>query len=509
MKQLTPQIISDITKGEYIGDISAQGVRVAGAVRDNRHVKPGNLFVCIRGKNVDGHSFANSAFDAGAACCLAEREIPDAIGPYVLVDSTLEAIQSLAAYYRGLFDIPIIGLTGSVGKTSAKELIAAALGSKLNVLKTQGNLNNELGVPLTLLSLNEQHDVAVIEMGINDFGEMSLLAEMVRPDIFVMTKIGYSHLEKLGDLNGVLRAKSEAFSYMKAGGAAILNGGAAVLNRGAAILSGGAAVLNGSATVLNGSATVLNGGAAVLNGSAAVLNESAAVLNGDDDLLWGYDPGMRKITFGIDKRNDFRAENIHAEGTKAVLCDIASNAGQFPVRIPAYGVHLAQLAAAAAAVGHLFGISGDDISRGLLSYAPVGGRANVADTGYITLINDCYNANPDSVGGALTSLAALPNRCVAILGDMLELGVLSDELHRKTGILAARDGIDNLICCGVNAALIYEGYKSAGGKAARYYHDKAELIAALPELIKKGDAVLVKASRGMKFEEIVSFLQEM
>jgi len=448
VKQLTPEIIADITKGEYIGERSARRDPVVGAVRDNRDVKPGNLFICIQGKKVDGHLYANSAYESGAACCLAERRIPDAKGPYVIVESTLQAIQTLSAYYRSLFNIPIIGITGSVGKTSTKELIAAVLGEKFNVLKTQENQNNTLGVPLTLLSLNERHEAAVVEMGIDDFGMMSQLAGMVRPDIFVMTKIGYSHLEKLVDLGGVLRAKSEVFNFMKTSG--------------------------------------------------------VAVLNGDDDLLWEYDPGMRKITFGLDKRNDFRAENILAEGTKAILCNIVSDAGQFPVRIPAYGIHLAQLAVAAVAVGSLLGVPDDDISRGLMSYAPVGGRANVSDTGFITLINDCYNANPNSVEGALTSLAALPNRRVAILGDMLGLGAISDEMHREIGALAARKSIDSLICSGEKAALIHREYKSAGGKAAHYYDDKAKLIAALPELIKKGDAVLVKASRGMQFEEIVS-----
>ncbi|MCL2152560.1 MAG: UDP-N-acetylmuramoyl-tripeptide--D-alanyl-D-alanine ligase [Oscillospiraceae bacterium] len=450
MKQLTPRIIAEVTEGEYIGDLSAQNIRVMGVARDNRDVTPCNLFICIRGKNVDGHSFANSAFSSGAACCLAEQLIPGANGPYIIVKSTLQAAKALGAYYRSLFDIPIIGVTGSVGKTCAKELIAAALGSKLNVLKTQGNLNNELGVPLTLLSLTERHEAAVVEMGINDFGEMSRLAEMVRPDIFVVTKIGYSHLEKLGDLDGVLRAKGEAFSYIKTDG--------------------------------------------------------VAILNGDDELLWGCDPGVRKMTFGLGVRNDFRVEKIHAEGTSAVLCDIASAYGRFTARIPAYGVHLARMSAAAAAVGYLLGVRSDDISKGLLSYAPVGGRANVADTGFITLIDDCYNANPDSVESALTSLAALPNRKVAILGDMFELGAHSDKLHQNVGIFAARTGIDSLICCGDKAKSIFEGYGSANGKAARYFRDKAELIVALPNLIEKSDAVLVKASRGMKFEEITGFL---
>jgi len=453
MRCLTPQIIAGITGGVYIGGESGLGVRVAGAVRDNRDVEPGNLFVCIQGGHVDGHSFANSALELGAACCLAERVIPDAKGPYVLVGSTLDAIKSLGAYYRRLFDIPVIGITGSVGKTTVKELIAAVLGTKLHVLKTPMNLNNELGVPLTLLSLNEQHEAAVIEMGISEFGEMGRLARMVKPDIFVVTKIGYSHTDELGDLNGVLQAKSEAFAYMDPGG--------------------------------------------------------VAVLNGDDELIWGYDPGMRKITFGFDERNDFRAENVLMEGTGAVVCDITCNEESFPVRIPAYGSHLASLAPAAAIVGQLLGLNNDEIKQGLLSYVPVGGRANATDTGTITLIDDCYNANPHSVKAALTSLSALPGRRVAILGDMLGLGEQSGKLHCEIGVFAASISIDSFICCGENAALIYDSYRSAGGGPAYYYPAKAELIAALPGLIKKGDFVLVKASHYIRFEEILPYLKKL
>ena len=449
MIHLTPEVIAQITGGEYVGDECARGVRVMGAVRDNREVAPGNLFVCIRGARVDGHSFANNAFESGAACCLAERDIPDAKGPYVLVDSTLEAIKILGAGYRSSFDIPVIGITGSVGKTTAKEMVAAVLSERFHVLKTPENLNNELGVPLTLLLLDERHEAAVIEMGISAFGEMSRLANMVRPDIVVMTKIGFAHLETLGDLGGVLKAKSEVFSYMKP--------------------------------------------------------EGLAVMNGDDELLRAYDPGMMKVTFGLGEFNDFRAENVRMESSEAVLFDIVSDTWRFPVKIPAYGSHLAPAALAASAVGWRLGMTDEEIGRGFSSYVPVGDRAKVTGTGFVTLIDDCYNANPNSVRTALTSLSALPGRRVAILGDMLELGRQSEQLHRETGAFAAQAGIDSLLCCGDKAAFIYEGYNSAGGSAAQYYAAKAELIADLPKLIKKSDAVLVKASHSMQFEEIVSY----
>ena len=456
MKYLTPQKIVEITGGEYIGDDSARDIHVVGAVRDNRDVKPGNMFICIRGARVDGHSFAADAFAAGASCCLSERVIPDVKGPCVLVSSTLEAIIKISKYYRSLFDIPVIGITGSVGKTTAKEMTAAVLGEKMDVLKTQDNMNNALGVPLTLLSLNDSHDAAVIEMGISDFGEMSRLAEIVRPSIMIITKIGYSHLKSLRDLDGVFRAKTEVFGFMDADG--------------------------------------------------------VAILNGDDELLWRYDPGLSKITFGFNERNDFHAENVRAKGADEVVFDIVSTAGRFSVCIPSFGEHLVPGALAAAAAGRLSGLADEEISQGLLSYTPVGGRANVSDNGAIMLINDCYNANPNSVMAALSSLSALTKRRVAILGDMLELGEQSMRLHYDVGAFAAKSGLNSLICCGSMAAAICEGYKDAGGSEAYYFPAKTDLITALSEslseLIKKGDAVLIKASRGMAFEELLPFFQD-
>ena len=452
MKQLTPQIIAEITGGEYIGNESDRDARITGAVRDNRDVKPGNMFVCFRGARADGHSFANSAYASGASCCLAEQALPDPKGPYVMVGSTLGAIKEIGRYYRNLHNIPVIGVTGSVGKTTTKEMIACVLGVKAKVLKTTENMNNELGVPLTLLSLDESHKAAVIEMGISNFGEMSQLALMVKPDIMIITKIGYSHIASLGDLNGVLRAKTEVFNFMSP--------------------------------------------------------ESTAIMNGDDELQRQYNPGIRKALFGLNEYNDFRAENIYTNGTESVTFDIVSASGRFKASIPSYGSHLAAAALAATAVGRELGLTDDDIAHGLLSYKPVDGRARVKDTGYITLIDDCYNANPNSVMAALTSLSKLRKRKVAVLGDMLELGGKSEQLHREIGSFAAQSNIDSLICCGEMAESIFDEYQSAGGRAARYYPSKPELIKDLDTLILKGDAVLVKASHGMGFEELLPYLRD-
>ncbi|MCL2820762.1 MAG: UDP-N-acetylmuramoyl-tripeptide--D-alanyl-D-alanine ligase [Oscillospiraceae bacterium] len=472
MKQLTPEKIAEITNGEYIGTDKDKTVPIKGAVRDNRDVKPGNLFICIKGAKADGHDFINSAFESGAVCCLTEIKINNAKGPYVLVTSTLEAIKQIGAYYRSLFDIPVIGITGSVGKTTAKEIIAAVLSEKYCVLKTEMNLNNELGVPLTLLTLEEKHEAAVIEMGISDFGEMSRLAQMVRPDIFVMTKIGYAHIEELGDLQGVLKAKTEAFEYMKPTG--------------------------------------------------------TAVLNGDDELLNGYDPKMRKITFGLEKHNDIRALNIQSNGIESIELDIESEQSRFHIKIPAYGSHISSLAPAAVAVGQLLGMNEKEIQNGFLKYLPVEGRSRVSNLREITVIDDCYNANPNSVKAALTSISALPGRHVAILGDMLSLGEHSEQMHREIGIFAAQSGIDVLLCHGEKARFFYEGFLSAdtgnfnaddvkvtdneknkkSNKQAYYFPQLNDLITKIQQTIEKGDAVLIKASRGMQFDKLLPVIYE-
>ena len=366
-----------------------------------------------------------------------------------------------------VFNIPVIGITGSVGKTTAKELIAGVLGVKFNTLRTQGNLNNELGVPLTLLSLDETHEVAVIEMGINDFGEMSRLAQMVKPTIFVMTKIVYAHLDNLGDLNGVLKAKTEAFDYMD--------------------------------------------------------DDGIAVLNGDDELLRGYDPGRRKILFGCEEHNDVCINDTGWGAIGEFMCIVKVKTDipgmieknlcpddAFWVDILAYGTHIVELMGAAFAVGLINGLSREEINQGFRMYNPVQGRANMIKTDFIRIIDDCYNANPNSVKAALDTLAEFPGRTVAILGDMLDLGEQSEELHFEIGVYAKKAEIDCLICAGTEADNIYRGYVSTGSGGEAYsLITKSRLISMLPELIKKDDAVLVKASNGMKFNEIVDVLKEM
>ncbi len=455
MKPLTLETIARVTGGEYVGDNALINTCISGVVKDNREAYEGCLFICIRGERVDGHDFAGKAYAAGAACCLAEQPLKEPRGPYVRVESTLQALKTLGEYYRSLFDIPVIGVTGSVGKTTAKEMTAAVLSSRFNVLKTPENLNNEIGVPLTLLSLHEEHEAAVIEMGISNFGEMRRLAKMVRPDICLMTTIGYSHLEELGDLDGVLRAKSEVYEFMKP--------------------------------------------------------MALAVVNGDDARLRGFDPpGMRKITYGLGAGNDYRAVKIETLGTSSVTCEIVSRGAHISALIPAFGSHVVLGALPAAVIGRYLGLTDEEIRLGLLDFSTVGGRANIIETGYITIIDDCYNANPNSVTAAIKSLSTLEGRKVAILGDMLNLGRDSDTLHRDIGVLTGKSGVDCLICCGAQAENIYKGLISCGAEIESWHFPlKDAFFSVLPSLIKKGDNVLVKASHGMHFEEITEVLKEL
>jgi UDP-N-acetylmuramoyl-tripeptide--D-alanyl-D-alanine ligase len=456
MKKLTPDIVAAAVGGRYVGPESGRHVPITSVVRDDRDVTAGSLFVCIRGERVDGHDFAARAFESGAACCLCQRTPPNAEEkPHILVASTLDALRDLGEYYRKLLDIPVVGVTGSVGKTTAKEMIAAALSTRYNVLKTPENLNNEIGVPLTLLSIQEEHEVAVIEMGISDFGEMRRIARMVRPDICVITAIGHSHLENLGNLEGVLRAKAEVFEYMTPKG--------------------------------------------------------LAVLNGDDGLLAQYDPGVPVVTFGTGENCAFRAESVRQrmEGAEpAVEFTVTHGDARFDAQVRAFGTHLVLGALAAAAVGHALNVPDDEIARGLLDFTPVGRRARVAHTGYITIIDDCYNANPSSMRAAISSLSTLEGRKVALLGDMFELGEESDNLHREIGEFAARCGIDCLICCGQKAECIYKGLISTGAEIEAWHFPlKGALLNVLPSLIREGDNVLVKASHGMHFEELAQALE--
>ena len=447
MKPFTLRDALKAVDGRYYGDETALDAAVDRVTSDSRTVGPGALFIALKGTRVDGHDFMAACIASGATACLSEREPTPREQPAIVVDSTLRATGALAAWHRARFDIPVIGITGSVGKTTTKEMIAAVLSQRYNTHKTEKNLNNELGVPWTLMRLDEEHQVSVVEMGISDFGEMRRLTHMVRPDIAVFSVIGDAHLEFLGDREGVLRAKGEIFEGMDATG--------------------------------------------------------LAVLNGDDPLLRECRPRMRRVTYGLSEGCDVRGEDVRNLGEDGMRLTVRHPGGAFEVHIPAFGSHLVSSALAAAAVGLELGLTGEEIARGVAQYRTVGDRARVIHTSGLTIVSDCYNANPNSCRAAVDSLMQLDGeRRICILGDMLELGSRSPVLHREVGAHAAEAGVDLVVGCGPLSGSVAEGARDAGGHAL-YYPDKAALLAVLEEIVRPGDCVLVKASHSMAFEEIV------
>ena len=433
--------------GRLINEKNADD-EILSVVIDSRKVEKGAMFAALRGEHVDGHDYIAKAFELGAVCCLAEYAPEGVSGSVIVVPDVAQAMKDLAEAYRKRFDIPIIGIAGSVGKTTAKEMVAAVLSSKYKVLKTEKNLNNELGVPLTVFRMEPEHEAAVIEMGISDFGEMRRLAKIVRPTMAVYTLIGHAHLERLHDRNGVLRAKTEMVEFMP--------------------------------------------------------EDGTLFLNADDDLLASYECRQERVLYGLEPNADVRAENLSYEGLYGMSCDIVSGERRIHVYIPAYGNHMVYAALEGAAVGLKLGLSDEEIAAGIANYETVGRRASISDTGFITLVDDCYNANPDSVMCGIDSLSQSSGRKVCILGDMLEMGENRESLHAQVGRYAADKGVALLLCVG---GLSKSTCKAAEGITSLHFETNAELINELPQLIRKGDTVLVKASNSMKFEEISEALK--
>lgn len=446
MKNFTLKQIAEACGGKYTGDEKLINTPVSSIERDSRNIKKNSLFLAIKGARVDGHDFIEKCYESGAVCALCEKAPENASKPYILVEDTLKAVKKIAKAYRELFDIPIVGISGSVGKTSTKEMIASVLSQKFKVHKTQGNLNNELGVPLTLFGMDDDTEAAVIEMGISGFGEMSRISEMVQPTVEVITIIGECHLENLGDRDGVFKAKTEMFENLK------------------------------------------DGGVVVLNGEDDKLNKVKEV------------KGKTPVFYGINS-GGYRAENIKNNGVLGVDAELCFGEEKIKVTIPAIGTYMVANALAAAAVGVELGLTSSEIKAGVESYKTVGSRANLIDTGKIRIIDDCYNANPTSVKASLDTLMNFDGRKVAVLGDMKELGENELELHYEVGVYAKK--CDKVIAVG---PLAKELAKGADGE---YFETKEELIEKLPELIVSGDIVLVKASHSMAFEKIVEELKKL
>ncbi len=452
MKAMSLKEIAAACGGHYYGDESKLNKRVSGVAIDSRKIEEGYLFIPIKGARVDGHTFISQVMEKGALCTLSEKPLGDEADTYILVDSCEQALKDLAEHYRKSLGIKVVGITGSVGKTSTKEMIASVLSQKYKVLKTAGNFNNEIGLPLTIFNIREEHEVAVLEMGISDFGEMHRLAKMARPDICVITNIGLCHLENLVDRDGILKAKTEMFDF--------------------------------------------------------AAPDAKYILNGDDDKLitvkeWD---GFNPIYFGLSTELSAFAEDIHSLSLKGTSCTICLGDNAFQVTIPIPGHHMVYNALAGALVGRELGLNGEEIKAGIEALVPVTGRNNMIETENFFIIDDCYNANPISTKASLDVLATADTRKVAILGDMFELGENEKELHYSVGVHAAEKEIDVLICIGELSKNTAEGAR--GHKTAVYHFDtKADFLSKAEALLSKDDCILVKASHGMEFPEIVEKLQ--
>lgn len=449
MKNFTISDILTACSGEYIGDESLKSTEVSIVVTDSRKIQPNACFAAIKGERSDGHDYIEQCFKNGAVCAICEAAPRSPSKPCIVVESTQSALKQVAEYYRSLFKIPFVGITGSVGKTSTKEMVASVLSQKFNVHKTQGNFNNELGVPITLFGVNESNTAAVIEMGISDFGEMSRLAKMVRPTHCIITNIGNCHLENLVDRNGVLKAKTEVFDYMA--------------------------------------------------------DDGKIFLNGDDDKLITQKDrsGITPVYFGIDKSNEYYAESIENNGENGITCTLVHGDRKIPVHINAIGSYMVSNALAAFAVAESLGMTDEEIAAGVAAYKTVGSRDNLIKTGKINIIDDCYNANPNSVMGAVDTLMNFSGRRVCILGDMKELGENEIELHRAVGEYTNKKGVELLVAVGPLAKNIACGF----GSGALWYETVDDLLNDIENIICSGDSVLVKASRAMRLERVVDLLK--
>ena len=427
------------------------GAPVTGVTTDSRAVQPGQLFIPLVGERFDGHAYISKALEGGAAGCLTARE-PETLLPgklYIQVADTRLALKALASWYRNKFDLPVVQVTGSAGKTTTKEMIASVLSQRYNTLRTEGNFNNDIGAPLTMLRLMPEHQAAVIETGMNHFGEIRYLGEMVRPDIAVITNVGDAHIENLGNTRqGILRAKCEIFENLTPDG--------------------------------------------------------VAVFNGDDELLNTVTLPQTILRCGVGDGCGVRITDIDDRGLEGVACTVTIEGEHYRLTTSAPGRYMIYPMAMAAAIGRRLGLTGEEIAAGVATYTTVGSRMHLIRLpGERLVIDDCYNANPQSMAEGLRMLAASPaQHRVAVLGDMGELGQLTAQAHRDMGALTRRLGL-TAVAVGEKMHALTET-----DTQAQWFATVEEAMPAIRQLFTPGTAVLVKASHAMHFERIVKELEK-
>jgi UDP-N-acetylmuramoyl-tripeptide--D-alanyl-D-alanine ligase len=458
--RFTKDELADAAGGRWIGTAPEA---VEGVSTDTRTIAPGALFVALRGERFDAHAFLGEAAAKGAAAAvvLEERAADASLLPRLAVRDTLAALGAIARLHRRRFRIPVVGVTGSNGKTTTREMLAAILATRGKVLRSEGNLNNEVGVPLTLFGLEAAHSAAVIEMGMSHPGEIARLAAIAEPQVGVVTLAAPAHLEGLGTVDAVADAKAELYLGLPESGVAIANAD-----------------------------------------DARMLKRSQA-------------SGRRMITFSAagGRRGDVVVLEIVSQGAGGLRFVLGIGNREVPVHIPGLvGAHNAANAAAAAAAAIALGCTDREIAAGLSAVKAVGRRLRLeALPSGVQLVDDCYNANPASMSAALRTLGDLARssggRPVAALGDMLELGPSEGEAHRALGAEAAAAGVRALAAFGPRSRATAEAARTAGLADAFHTEDVGELVRWAKRTLARGDVLLVKGSRGMKLERLVEELR--
>lgn len=430
-----------------LGTSADENKLISSIVIDTRKTCKDCLFVCIKGENFDGNDFANKAIEMGASAVLCSQTAKCS-GTAIRVDDTRKAFLKLASYYRMKFNIPIVALTGSVGKTTTKEMVHLVLSGKFNALKTLGNFNNDVGLPQTLFRLEDGIEAAVIEMGMNHFGEISQLSKATQPTIGLITNIGLSHIENLGSQAGIFKAKMELLDGLQKGAPLVVNGDDKFL------------------------------------GSVSSTNEH------------------KLYTYGLEN-GDFKGYNI-TEKDGITSFEISFLGKTQAIILPTIGVHNVYNALAAFSVGYILGVEPSKMAEMLAKYVPEGMRQKSTRIGGILSIEDCYNASPDSMKAAISTLINTNgNRKIAVLSDMLELGDYSKEAHFNVGKMIGKLNVDVLFTYGSFAKEYIAGAKESGLTKCFFFESKNDIADALVKELQIGDVVVFKASRGMKLEEVI------
>ena len=454
MEKMNVKQVAKAVKGTIIH--GSTDIDIFSVSTNSKELEAGALFVPIKGEVYDAHDFIEDAYKHGAVACFTSKDEVYQEGIVCIkVEDTLKALQDLATYYRNQFDVSIIGITGSVGKTTTKEMVSATLSTKYKVLKTAGNMNSQVGLPLMMFRIEKDHDIAVIEMGISQEGEMQRLASIARPEASVLTNIGVSHIEQLKTKENIRKEKL-----------------------------------------------------CIINNSK---EDSYLFINGDDPLLRNIKDNKyshKVITFGIKDNFDYRAINIRAVDGKFYFTLVNSLKGvEEEIVLNALGKHNINNALCALAIANYYNISVSIAKKALEEYRPIAMRGEIKKANGITIIDDTYNASPDSMKSGVDVLLSLTNvkRRFAVLADVLELGAISQQCHKDVGIYISDKDINELITIGSQAKFIAQGVSDNNKDIiVNSFKNTEEAIGYLKETIKTGDAMLVKGSRGMKTEELVN-----